>query len=214
MKNYKSIIWDWNGTIYDDTEFCVNIMNKLLSKRNLPLLTVEKYKEVFDFPVKDYYQRLGFDFDKESFEIVGTEFINEYNNKHFSCKLQTGIESLINKLNDNNIKQYILSAREEEKLIEDITFYNIHNQFIDIYGLNDHYANGKTELGKKLLLKHNIKPETCLMIGDTLHDAEVANSLNISCILIANGHQSFKKLKKSNAQIFNSLTEAEQYLLT
>ncbi len=209
---YKSIIWDWNGTIYNDTPFCVGVMNNLLSKRNMPLLTIEKYKEVFDFPVKDYYQKLGFDFSKESFEKVGTEFINEYNSKHSECKLHTGIEKLIEELNKKGYKQFVLSAREEKKLIEDLKQYKIHNQFIDIFGLDDHYANGKIELGKKLLQKHKIEPSNCLLIGDTLHDAEVANDLAMDCVLIANGHQSFKKLQQSNVPVFKLATELNDYL--
>ena len=203
-KNYKYIIWDWNGTIYDDAAFCVNIMNNLLSKRSLPLLSLEKYKEVFDFPVKDYYQKLGFDFNKEAFEIVGTEFINEYNNKHFSCKLHTGILELIKALNKKGYKQFVLSAREEKKLNEELKYYKIYSQFIAVAGLSDHYANGKIAVGKRLMERHEINPDDCLLIGDTLHDAEVAENLNIDCLLIANGHHSYEKLKQSNVTVLKS----------
>ena len=203
---YKFIIWDWNGTIYDDTEFCVTIMNKLLSKRNLATITV------FDFPVKDYYQKLGFDFNKEPFEKVGTEFIKEYNNNHFICKLHRGIESLIIKLNKKAYKQFVLSAREETKLIEDLKHYSIDTYFKEISGLNNHYANGKITIGKSLMERNGIIPKNCLLIGDTLHDAEVAAELKVDCILIANGHHSYNKLKQINIPVFNSITELENYL--
>ncbi len=209
---YKFIIWDWNGTIYDDTEFCVTIMNKLLSKRNLTLLTVENYKEVFDFPVKDYYQKLGFDFNEETFEKVGTEFINEYNDKHFICKLHMGIDSLIKKLNKNGYDQFVLSAREETKLIEDLKHYGINNHFREVSGLNNHYANGKITIGKRLMKRNGIIPKNCLLIGDTLHDAEVAAELKVDCLLIANGHHSYNKLKQIDVPVFNSITELENYL--
>ena len=207
MRKYNYIIWDWNGTIYDDAAFCVNIMNNLLSKRNLPLLTIEKYKEVFDFPVKDYYQKLGFDFNKEAFEIIGTEFINEYNNKHFSCKLHTGILELIKDLNKNDYKQFVLSAREEKKLKEELKHYKVYNEFVDVAGLSDHYANGKIAVGKKLMKLHEINPDDCLLIGDTLHDAEVAADLNIDCVLVANGHHSYEKLKQSNVPVLTSVEQ-------
>ena len=75
---YKQIIWDWNGTLIDDTWMCVEVINELLSKYNKPILTVETYHKVFDFPVKDYYRRIGFDFNETPFEVVGTEFMNRY----------------------------------------------------------------------------------------------------------------------------------------
>ena len=211
-KKYKYIIWDWNGTIFNDTAFCVEIMNEILEKYNLPLLTVEAYKQIFDFPVKDYYQKLGFDFEKVPFEIVGTEFITQYNNNHFSCKLHANIKDLLLKLNDNHIKQFVLSAREKKKLVEDLKQYGISDLFIDIAGLNDHYANGKVEIGKKMMEMHKIEAGSCLLIGDTLHDAEVANELNIDCVLIANGHQTYKKLKQANIPVFQSVIELNGYL--
>ena len=46
-------------------------MNEELIQRNLPQINVEKYKEQFTFPVKKYYENLGFDFEKEDFKTVG-----------------------------------------------------------------------------------------------------------------------------------------------
>ena len=59
---YQHIIWDYNGTLLNDVNLCVEVINDMLSSRNLPLMTVDKYRELFDFPVKDYYAKTGFDF--------------------------------------------------------------------------------------------------------------------------------------------------------
>ena len=75
---YKHIIWDWNGTLLNDRQFCIKIMNGVLSRRDMDEMTEEWFLDNFCFPVKDYYVKLGFDFDKEPFSISGTEFIHEY----------------------------------------------------------------------------------------------------------------------------------------
>jgi len=199
--------------VYNDAKFCVDIMNSLLLKRDMSIMNLEKYRDVFDFPVKDYYKKVGFDFNIESFEKVGTEFINEYNNRRFECELHEGIESLINKLYNNSIIQFVLSAREEKKLIEDIKYYKIDAFFKEISGLSDHYANGKIELGKSLMQRNKISNEKCLLIGDTNHDAEVAKELNVDCVLISNGHHPLSKLEQCNVPVFNSVKELEAFLL-
>ena len=48
-------------------------MNKILKKRNLPRIDLKKYREIFDFPVTEYYSKLGFDFSEESFEELAVE---------------------------------------------------------------------------------------------------------------------------------------------
>ena len=63
---YQHIIWDWNGTLLNDAWLFVDIMNGVLSNRKLPLITVDDYRKLFCFPVKDYYKKLGFDLENES----------------------------------------------------------------------------------------------------------------------------------------------------
>ena len=55
------VIWDWNGTLLDDAQTCVDTMNAMLSRRGLPLLTMARYREIFTFPVENYYRAAGFD---------------------------------------------------------------------------------------------------------------------------------------------------------
>ncbi|GAI63219.1 unnamed protein product [marine sediment metagenome] len=78
IAKHKHIIWDWNGTLINDVWLVVEIMNKMLKKRNLSKIDSKKYREIFDFPVTKYYSKLGFDFSNESFEKLTVEFISEY----------------------------------------------------------------------------------------------------------------------------------------
>ena len=75
---YQHIIWDWNGTLLNDGWLFVDVMNSILLNRKMKTITLEKYRQIFGFPVKEYYINLGFDLEKEPFEICGLEFINEY----------------------------------------------------------------------------------------------------------------------------------------
>ena len=62
VKPMKTVVWDWNGTLLDDVEVCIETVNAMLRQRNLPTLeSVDQYQNVFTFPVIDYYRRVGFD---------------------------------------------------------------------------------------------------------------------------------------------------------
>ncbi len=45
------------------------------------------------------------------------------------------------------------------------------------------------------------------MIGDTIHDFEVAEEAGIGCILVAGGHQSKERLESTGTQVIGNLTE-------
>ena len=51
------------------------------------------------------------------------------------------------------------------------------------------------------------------MLGDTLHDAEVARAIGANCILIARGHQSRTTLETSGFPVVDSLTQAADRVL-
>ena len=107
---YKHIIWDWNGTLLDDAWLCVDVINGVLSRRNMSTISLRQYQELFNFPVIDYYVRLGFDFEKESFEIVGTEFIDNYEKRRHEVNLQKGAKAVLKSVREAELTQSLLSA--------------------------------------------------------------------------------------------------------
>ncbi len=215
IKDYKHVIWDWNGTLFNDIHLCADIMNHLLKSRYLPVLSLEKYREIFTFPVKDYYIRAGHTFETESFEKIGKEFMDEYEIRKYECGLFPFAEDVLRKLNSLNIRQYLLSAYKQDSLSHIIQKYNIDNYFTSVCGLDHIYADGKLGLGKKLLneIQSNGRlTDGVLLIGDTKHDYEVADHLNIDCLLIGSGHQDESKLKDLDAYYLNSMEELYQLL--
>ena len=73
MSSIKHIVWDWNGTLLNDGWLFVKIMNQILKKRALNKITEKIYREIFCFPLEKFYIKMGFDFEKESFEKSSLE---------------------------------------------------------------------------------------------------------------------------------------------
>ena len=90
--------------------------------------------------------------------------------------------------------------------------YNLTKYFDNIIGLDNIYAGSKTHLGLSLVEQLNLPKEQILFIGDTLHDAEVAEAMGVNSILIANGHQVKEKLIANDNFILDNLLELKIYL--
>ncbi len=205
IEKYKHIIWDWNGTIFNDVELCVDLINELLEPRGLKTVTLAEYKNVFTIPVRDYYAELGFDFSKESFEVVGKQWMDEYERRKFECGLHDSVIDVIKRINQLGIGQSILSAYTQHTLTEMVEHFDLTKYFSHLVGLDNIYAASKLHLGKDLMKRlGNGRGET-LLIGDTLHDYEVSVEIGSDCILIANGHQSKEKLKSSGVIVLDDL---------
>ena len=199
------IIWDWNGTLLNDTELCINSINTLLRNRNIPVIDITLYKEVFSFPVKEYYKAIGFDFEKEDFSIPAHQFIDLYTRGFDGCPLQKSAVEVLSFFQNKGIRQFVLSAMEHEMLEKTLEKKGIAHFFEGVAGLHDHYAVSKTGQGKNLIQSFGIDTTKSWLIGDTIHDYEVAGELAVKCLLIADGHQSSERLRQTGARVLPGL---------
>ena len=209
MNEINTIIWDWNGTLLDDVDVCIESINILLQKRNIEQITKKHYKEIFTFPVVDYYKKAGFDFDKDTFDVLAVEFIDIYREKLKTCNLFNDVKPILQKFNDNNYQQIILSAMQETDLTESVTERDIKTYFQHILGINNHFANNKIGIALDYIHNSDLQTEQTCLIGDTIHDYEVAKKIGCKCILVERGHQSRTRLLKTNVPIVKNLFEAE-----
>ncbi|NQU33405.1 MAG: HAD family hydrolase [Bacteroidetes bacterium] len=211
MKNKKIIIWDWNGTMLNDAELCVACMNTVLRKYQIEEIDVVKYRSTFTFPVKDYYEAIGFDFEKIDFEIPAMEFIVQYYTKIGEADLHKDTVDVLKLFKEKGLKQFALSAMEHNNLVSSLTDKGIIKFFENVSGINNHYAHSKLEMGQEMMKSLSVESKDILMIGDTIHDFEVAQRLDIDCVLVSNGHQSKERLLEATPFVVSSLLEIAEY---
>jgi phosphoglycolate phosphatase len=208
----KQIIWDWNGTLWDDTWLCVEINNHMLERRGLPSVTLDTYRAKLCFPVSGYYCQLGFDYETDPYNKLAEEFIAEYEQRRFECELHAGARELIRSLHERNVPQTVLSAYQHEALLQAVDHFELTPFFEEIIGLNDIYAEGKVESGKTYIAGLGIEPDDVLFIGDTVHDFDVAEAMGVRCILIASGHNSRSRLEACGVPVFDSFHGVSDHL--
>jgi phosphoglycolate phosphatase len=208
------ILWDWNGTLIDDAWLCVDVMNGLLRKYNKHPLSLEKYRAVFDFPVKSYYQKLGFNFDEHPFEFVGTELMEQYYRRWRECSLYAEVRETLEIITRSGLQQIVLSAAPIILIEAGIEHYRLRPYIDEWIGLNHHYATGKLDIAKAYIQSKSINPATVLLVGDTTHDYQVAEELGVSCLLFKNGHQSADRLLACNTPLIESYKQVLELVLT
>lgn len=208
---YDYLVLDFNGTIIDDVDLCLNILNHLLEERNYKKVSLEEYKHIFTFPIKKYYINAGFDLEKYSFTSISNEFISLYQKASLNCKLYEGINELIDKCNNNRIKVVLLSASQIDNLKEQTDHFGLSEKFEAILGTSTIEAASKVEIGKNYF--NDKQDKKILFVGDTTHDAEVASAIGADALLITHGHQARDILLKANPlKVIDSFKEVEDIL--
>jgi phosphoglycolate phosphatase len=204
--NYSHVIWDFNGTILDDTDASIKSENVLLSRRNMPLIeSREHYHSLFCFPVKEYYKKLGHNFKLESYDKLSVEWVEQYLEHSKTACLHDGVLDMLDKIKHAGIPQIILSATEISMLRSQVEALGITNYFSELLALDNIHAQSKTAIALEWVSR--TKPEKAVLIGDTVHDYEVAHEMGIDCVLIANGHQGKSSLKSLGVPVYDTMRE-------
>jgi phosphoglycolate phosphatase len=206
-RQIRHIVWDWNGTLLDDAVACVAALNRMLEKRRLPPVNLRQYQEAFGFPVKDYYLTLGFDFTRDDWDDVAREYHDFYAIASTGVPLRAGAVDLLQRLRERGMPMSILSACEQSILEQMLAARGIREFFEHVRGLSNLFATSKVDIGRALLADIGLPSAQVLLIGDTLHDHEVARELGCECLLVAGGHQAEHRLAGCPCDVISDLRD-------
>ncbi len=190
----KYIFWDFNGTVLDDAYLCYEILNEMLTEVDRPRVTFEEYLMIFDFPVESYYAKV-YDLEKTSFKVLAHRFIDMYQPRSLGLGLHEGVVEAIKHYEEKGFINIMFSASEINNLHNQLKHFQIEHLFKHVLGTSDVYAKSKVEVARRFISEQQIDPSDVVMIGDTLHDAEVANELGFKIVLYTKGHQHKDRLK-------------------
>jgi phosphoglycolate phosphatase len=203
----KHVIWDWNGTLLDDVDLCVMLLNELIDERGLERVTREFYREHFGFPVRAFYEKVGFDFKRDDFTRLSHAFNLRYREEIERAGLQPDALAALQSLQRTGISQSMVSATEENMLVKMLDHFRIRRYFCRVKGLGDSHATSKVLLGVTLREELGLKNEHTLLIGDTLHDLETARAIGCRCLLFCGGHQNPARFADTGVTLLRGLKE-------
>lgn len=202
------VIWDWNGTLIDDTATCYQIANEMRIERGMPPMPdIHYYRSVFGFPVIEYYKRMGYTFETEPFENISYEFHAMYAERMADCPLQPCATETLRAVLNRGARQVLLSASGQALLDAQVDIFSLSGYFDRVIGNSDNFAHGKADYAREFLLDSGVPPERALFVGDTDHDFEIADSLGCNCALLVPGHQTREHLAVLGTRLIDSLCE-------
>lgn len=191
----KHVIWDWNGTLLNDVHHVVSIINEILVDHSLPTINETQYKDLFMFPVREYYKKLGFQITQKEFEDLSHRFVDTFNQRIHNCSLFPYSKPILQQIKASKKRQSILSATDQVSLNWVVEKFEVHSLLDAWYGIGDKMASSKLARGHELIADSGISPIDTILIGDTNHDLEVGQELGVEVILLAHGHQSEARLR-------------------
>jgi len=207
----RELLWDWNGTLLDDTQAALDTLNVMLARRGAKPIAMDYYRDHFGFPVRPFYERIGMDIAHEDWDALAREYHVVYTS-HPKRLNPSAIESL-EYAKARGVRQSVVSALRQDLLDADLTAFGVRGYLAFTYGTDNLDGSSKLSRAKDLMVRlGNPDPGSVVIIGDAFHDKEVADALGIGCVLHAQGSHAGWRLRQ-RARVADTLVEAVRMAL-
>lgn len=204
------IVWDWNGTLLHDIDAVIAATNAAFGELGLPLITLERYREMYCVPVPRFYERLlGRMPSVSEWEVMDETFHRHYWELAAGAGLADGAAELLESRRAAGRTQSLCSLAPHDRLLPLVRDHGIDRHFLRVDG-----AVGPTGVGKAAqMVRHlraleGVEPGRTVVIGDAVDDALAAAHAGARAVLFTGGSHSRTSLEEAGVPVVDTLREA------
>ncbi|MBO0439963.1 HAD family hydrolase [Candidatus Enterococcus ikei] len=198
---YKTILFDLDGTITDSSEGIINSVTYALEKMNLTLPTKNELYSFIGPPLNDSFKQL-YNLDEKSTEQAVSYYREYYQVKGmYQNHVYEGILELLLTLKKADCRLYIATSKPEIYAKKILEHFHLSDYFNGIYGASlDGSRSKKGDVIRYALKEAKISSlNETIMIGDRSHDILGAKENGLASIGVLYGFGDVAELKRAGA---------------
>lgn len=211
------IVWDWNGTLFDDLDVVVRSVNHGLEGFGAVPIDLDGYRSHYTRPVKVFYDRLvGRELTPDEWATVDRVFHDAYRSALDEARLTADAAEALSKVATGGHTQSLLSMFPHQDLIPLVERIGISDFFDRIDGLTSGSPGDLKAAYLEVHLRNIIAgedPRSVVVIGDTPDDAIAASHVGARPILYDGGSHHRSDLEATGAEVASTLMAAVEMAL-
>ncbi|CAL9590758.1 Phosphoglycolate phosphatase [Actinosynnema sp. ALI-1.44] len=203
----KHVVWDWNGTLLDDTHAVLHAVNRVCGRYGRAALTLDEWRAVFSRPLIACYEGLlGRALSEQDWADIDLVYHVEYRALLDTCGLATGVPDLLRTWSGT---QSLLSMWFHDELVPLVERLGLAGLFTRVDGLRVDVGGGsKAEHLAEHLAHQGLDPRDVVLIGDVVDDAEAARHVGARAVLVTTGVGERRRLEATGMPVVDSIPEA------
>ncbi|MBW8183873.1 HAD-IIIA family hydrolase [Shewanella nanhaiensis] len=199
MKQYELVIFDWDGTLMDSVGKIVACMQQTAKVLEFPTPSEVAVRNIIGLSMQEALNTLYPDGN----ESVYRQMIQVYRQQYLELDttpspLFDGAELLLKQLNQIGYQLAVATGKARVGLDRVLNETGLGQQFIASRCADEAVSKPHPEMINQLLNQLNVKPAKALMIGDSVHDINMANNAGIDAVGVNYGAHGESQLLTSN----------------
>ncbi|GLY89019.1 HAD family hydrolase [Actinoallomurus iriomotensis] len=208
------IVWDWNGTLFDDRDAILAATNEVFAGYGLPPLELDGYRAAYTRPIWTSYERiLGRALEDGEWERIDAAFHDSYHRLMERCRLAADAQRTVDALADGGHTQSVLSMWHHDRLALAVRRLGLGLAFRRVDGLRPEEGGGlKAEFMVRHLAALGVEAADVVMVGDSVDDAAAARHVGARALLYTGGLQSRAELAQFGVPVIERLADVAQHI--
>ena len=199
----KAILFDLDGTLVNSLEDLADATNLALSTHGFPTHDVEDYKYFIGNGMQNLIEVTlpENSRDDATRQKVFETFYEHYSN-HFvdKTKAYDGIKEVLLSLKEQGYKLAVISNKIQV-MTSIVVDKSVGNVFDAVYGKREGYLpKPDPALTLEVIRELGVKPENCVLIGDSGMDAATSVNVGCECIGALWGFRTEEELRRNGAR--------------
>lgn len=209
----RHVVWDWNGTLFDDGHLVIEGLNAVLAAEGIEPMDAEAYRAAYTRPVQRFYERLfGRPLAAEEWQSIDDVFHDGYRDALERATLAIDAHEALDSVDRGGATQSLLSMYRHHELVPLVERFGIAPRFVRVDGVRGQGGGLKAPFLEAhlegVMERSGRAPSDIVLIGDALDDAAAAAHVGARCVLYDGGSHPREELERAGLPVAASLTEA------
>jgi phosphoglycolate phosphatase len=214
MKDYKLVIFDWDGTLMDSVDRIVSSMQAAAKVVGLPIPSNNAAKQIIGLSIPEALKALFTGITDEQIEIMRLQYKYQYiEGDTTPTPLFDNALNLLTQLKQENKLLAVATGKGREGLDRVLEVSSTASFFHTTRCAGEMPSKPDPEMINSILVELEVAPHEAIMIGDTSHDLKMAQNAGVDSVGVTYGVHDKQVLEQySPKAIVNCLNEL-QFLL-
>ena len=184
---FELIIFDWDGTLSDSVGLITDLMIQSFLLHNVSPPSRMEVADILGIKLSEAFKILLKEKDQNASELILNSYIDLYNQSSNKVKLFDGVELGIKELHRYGYKIAIATGGGRNYLDSCLAQTSIKD-FINVTKTSDDcFSKPHPQMCNQILNELIIEPEKSIVIGDSIHDLQMAKNAGISSLAVTYG---------------------------
>ncbi|MCL1140436.1 HAD-IA family hydrolase [Shewanella pneumatophori] len=195
MKPYELIIFDWDGTLMDSVSKIVTCMQQMANALSIEIPSEQAVRDIIGLSMEEAFKTLYPLMPVTDFKPM----VNSYKEHYLTLNttpspLFEGCEQLLTELSARDYRLAVATGKGRNGLNRVLNETGLGRHFESSRCADESKSKPNPDMILELLEELKVKPADALMVGDSLHDLNMANNAGVDSVGVSYGAHSESRL--------------------